>query len=117
MNAIVGKLVWLSLALLTPVKDRTPILPADVEAIGTLENLKYELIDDPDDLLGHGWITARFHIRKVLHGRPHARVITILYLAHTYRKEGLDVHLRLRAKADGTYIVCAEPGGEGLVCH
>jgi integration host factor subunit beta len=84
--------------------------------VGRIRNLNYEAIDDPEDILGHGWITARLRISRVLRGRPSSRLITIRYIAHTYRSERSALRLRLRANADGTYTVCAEPGGEGLVC-
>ena len=91
--------------------------PPDLEVVGRLlENVSYESIDDPDDLLGHGWITARFRITQAVRGKPSSRLITIRYLAHTYRNADSPLRLRLRPNANGTYTVCAEPGGEGLIC-
>jgi integration host factor subunit beta len=87
-----------------------------LEAVGRLRNLHYESIYDPEDILGHGWITAQFRISRVLRGRPTSRLITIRYLAHTYRSERSPIRLRLRANPNGAYTVCAEPGGDGLVC-
>jgi integration host factor subunit beta len=94
-----------------------PQPPPDLEVVGRLlRNVGYESIDDPDDLLGHGWITAHFRITRAVHGRPPSRLITIRYLAHSYRPANSTMQLRLRADVNGTYTVCAEPGGEGLVC-
>lgn len=91
--------------------------PPDLEVVGRLlENVSYEAIDDPDDLLGHGWITARFRITQTVRGRPASRLITIRYLAHTYRSANSPMRLRLRANGNGIYFVCAEPGGQGLIC-
>lgn len=110
-------LLWLMTASLSPQTDQLPVRAPDVEATGWLRNISYEAIDDPDDLLGHGWITAEFRISKVLHGRqPPSKLITIRYLAHTYRSTRTALRLRLRLREDGTYIVCAQSGGEGLVC-
>ncbi len=108
-------LLWLFVATQTPVTARSQP-PPDLEVVGRLKNLHYEPIYDPDDILGHGWITARLRISRVLRGRPASRLITIRYLAHTYRYERSLIRLRLRANAKGIYIVCAEPGGIGLVC-
>ena len=88
----------------------------DLEAVGRLRNLKYDHIDDPQDILGHGWITAEFRITRVLRGRAPSRHILIRYLAHTYRREDLPIRLRLRTNINGTYTVCAERGGDGLIC-
>lgn len=115
MNAALGNLLWLIAATQSPESVRPQPLP-DLEVVGRLKNLDYESIDDPDDLLGHGWITARLRISRVLRGRAKSRLITVRYLAHTYRTEDSPVRLRLRANSNGTYTVCAEPGGNGLVC-
>jgi integration host factor subunit beta len=115
MNAILGNLLWLTAATQSPANFQSPP-PPDLEVVGRLENLDYETIDDPDDILGHGWITAKLRISRVLRGRSPSRFITIRYLAHTYRTESSPVRLKLRANANGTYTVCAPPGGEGLVC-
>ena len=115
MNAVLGHLVLLLVASQSPASVR-PQPPPDLEVIGQLKNLDYESIDDPDDLLGHGWVTARLSISRVLRGRSASRLITVRYLAHTYRAEGSPVRLRLRENANGTYTVCAEPGGNGLIC-
>jgi glucose-6-phosphate dehydrogenase assembly protein OpcA len=115
MNATLGNLLWLAIAAQSTA-TASPQPAPDLEVIGRLRNVAYESINDPDDILGHGWITARLRISRVLRGRPSARQITIRYLAHSYRSESSPVRLRLRAGTDGTYTVCAEPGGIGLVC-
>lgn len=115
MNEALGALLWLVAATQFPATlDRQP--PPDLEVVGRLKNLSYDPLDDPDDLLGHGWVTARLHITRVLRGRLASRLITVRYLAHTYRTETSAVRLRLRAGADGTYTVCAEPSDNGLRC-
>jgi hypothetical protein len=90
--------------------------PPDVEVVGRIKNISYDQIYDPEDLLGHGWITARMRVSKVLYGNLSSRVITIRYLAHSERNERHKFRFRLRANPDQTYTVCAEPGGIGLVC-
>ena len=115
MSAFLGNFLWLVLAMQGSVTAPPP--PPDLEVFGRLQkNLECQLIEDPDDILGHCWVTARFRISRVIRGRAPSLLITIRYLAHTYRLEDRLIRLRLRANSSGTYIVCAEPGGEGLRC-
>lgn len=115
MNAAFSNMLWVIFAAQSPAGVRS-LPPPDLEVEGRLQNLDYAAIDDPEDLLGHGWITARLRISRVVKGRSASRLITIRYLAHTYRNESSPVRLRLRANANGTYTVCATPDGDGLVC-
>lgn len=115
MNAVIGNILLLTFAAQSPDGGRL-LPPPDLEVVGRLKNLEYAAVDDPQDLLGHGWITARLRISRVVRGRSPLRLIIIHYLAHTYRNERLPVQLRLRANVDGTYTVCATPGGDGLMC-
>ncbi|HKT77971.1 MAG TPA: hypothetical protein VJQ78_14655 [Sphingobium sp.] len=115
MSAILSNLLWLMVAAQSPTNVQSQP-PPDLEVVGRLKNLDYMPIDDPEDILGHGWITAQLRISRVLKGRFPSRSIIIRYLAHTYRAESSPVRLKLRANANGTYTVCAAPGGEGLVC-
>ena len=116
MHTAISNLLWLLMAAQSPATVRAQP-PPDLEVVGRLlRNLDYESISDPNDLLGHGWVTARLRISRVLRGRTSSRVITIRYLAHTYRAEHSSMRLRLRANANGIYTVCAEPGGIGLIC-
>src|SRR3546814_6111236 len=59
-----------------------------VNVSGRLENLfDYESTNDPDDLLGHGWMTAKFHVARVLSGPRLPPVIIVQYFGHTFRSE------------------------------
>lgn len=115
MNASLGNLLWLFAAMQSSASVR-PQPPPDLEVVGRLKNLNYESIAEPGDILGYGWISARVRISRVLRGHSPSPIITVRYLAHTYRTESSPVRLRLRANSNGTYTVCAEPGGIGLVC-
>lgn len=109
----------LLLPLLVPaaaLAGPAPARPADVEVIGRLENLTYVSVGD-DDGIGHGWITARLHISRVLRGRPTGRVIMIRYFAHTYWDDQVARRYRLRATAGGGYLACAPRGREGVQCR
>jgi integration host factor subunit beta len=82
-----------------------------------VENIGYQSIDLPDDVLGHGWITARFRITRVLRGAPPARLVTIRYFAHAALVKNSRMKIRLRPDADGSFTVCAAPGENGLRCR
>ena len=107
-----------SLLLLAAAQPNQAPPPArDLVAIGRLRNLDYELVNDPDDLLGHGWITAEFRIERIVRGTAPARNVIVRYFGHTYRGEDVPTRLRLRVNADGTYTVCAVPGGVRALCR
>lgn len=90
--------------------------PEYFEVIGTLDNLDYESINDPDDLLGHGWITARLRIDRILRGRKLPADIRVRYLAHTYLEGRAAMRLKLLRNGEGKYFVCAPRGGTGVQC-
>jgi hypothetical protein len=117
----VGKLIIL-LSLYLPtvpyaLHGQSRAMPRDLEVIGRLENLSYSAIDDPEDNIGYGWITARLHISRVLRSRLSARVLEVRYFAHTYWNDRTRMRLRLRVSADGSYLVCAPRGRAGLQCR
>ena len=88
----------------------------DIEVSGRLENLfDYVSTDDPDDLLGHGWMTAKFHVARVLRGPRLPRVITVRYFGHTFIEDG-KMRLKLRRDNDGVYLVCVPAGSIGIQC-
>src|SRR4051812_13094836 len=62
----------------------------DLVVIGRLENLDYEYVPIENDLLTHGWITARVRGRGVLVGHAQGRVLPARYFEHTYRREDRD---------------------------
>ncbi len=90
--------------------------PLYIEVSGRLENLfDYESTNDPDDLLGHGWMTAKFHVGKVLRGPRLPRVITVRYFGHTFIQER-KMRLKLRRGDNGIYLLCAPTGSVGFQC-
>ena len=42
----------------------------DIVVIARIENGEYHLIEDEEDLLGHGIVDARAHVRRVIQGSP-----------------------------------------------
>ncbi|MDG2534475.1 hypothetical protein P6144_12505 [Sphingomonas sp. HITSZ_GF] len=93
-----------------------PETPGELLVEGRLENLGYAPLDDPDDLLGHGVITARLHISRVVRGHVRGSVITVRYVAHTYLQGRARAVYRLRRDESGAYLLCGPRGGTGYVC-
>lgn len=92
----------------------------DVVVNGRLYNQSYDAqVDDPGDILGHGWFSARLHVNRVLKGRlirPDAE-LAVKYFSHTYMSEDRSFRFHLRASPDGTYVACAQPPGSGVRCE
>lgn len=88
----------------------------DLIVVGRVENLSYEHVDFPEDVLGHGWITAKLHVKRVVRGRAPGRVLQVRYFAHTYRREDRDFRFHLRKTDDSTYVVCTERPVDGMRC-
>lgn len=107
------------LAALTGACATTPApAPTEIaEVVGRLENLSYESTGDPDDLLGHGTISARLHVHRVIHGRVSGRAIDIRYFGHTYISDQKPVRFRVKRMPEGHYIVCTPPGMTGFKCE
>ena len=89
----------------------------DVTVSGRIENQSYETIVNPDDLLGHGWITANMTVERVYAGHLAERNIIIRYLAHTYHYGSDPVRLKLRKRPDGSFVVCMKPRETGVHCN
>ena len=91
----------------------------DVIAIGSLEDQTYESLGLPDDMLGHGTITAQFRVKRMVKGVLPHRVITVQYVANAeYSEDETHIRFHLRRSEDGTrYLVC-KPKGQitGINC-
>ena len=89
----------------------------DVVAIGKLENLDSEPSQfGPNDMLGHGWFTANFHVSHVESGQLPSRVVPVRYFGHTWFREDIKFRFRLRPNEQGSYIVCKAPESAGYRC-
>src|SRR4051812_31596803 len=112
-------LIAVSLAVAAPtvvVARQTARNSKDLVVIGTIQNLAYEHVDVPDDMLGHSWITARLHVARAVEGKSPSSTLTVRYFAHTYMYSDHDLRFHLRLGRDGTYVVCTE-SGEGVRCR
>ena len=75
------------------LKDRTlPFGCADIVVIGMLKNDvdSYEHVEIPNDILGHGWMRADLHVRKVVKGLDVPASLPVRYFGHTYFREDRD---------------------------
>ena len=77
----------------------------DLAVIARVENLDSEPVADPDDLMGHGWITLRVRVDEVLGGRPPALTLRAKIFAHTYLNERRLFRLVLAPQRDGSFTV------------
>ena len=94
-----------------------PLAQGDFVAIGRLKNHQSEPIDpDPDDLIGHGWFNAEFHVSRNEIGRLPSKVVRVRYFAHTWLREDTEFRFRLRPSGNGDYIICKRPGASGYRC-
>ncbi|WP_294040444.1 hypothetical protein [Sphingomonas sp.] len=102
-------------ALATGDTARTRFRAGDAIVLGTVKNLDYRAANMPDDILGHGWITADLHITKVERGTVPTSDLKVRYFAHTYRYGDRILRFHIRPSGDGIYSVCAKRG-EGVRC-
>ena len=88
------------------LEDRTiQAACADVVVIGKVQNRTFTLVRPSEDLLGHGWVTATLHIKRVVKGPKLPPVLPVRYFAHTYMRGDRDFMLVLRPSLNGTYQV------------
>jgi hypothetical protein len=109
MQRAIPGLVALTIAITGCASFASRSVSGEIVATGWLENIEYRSENLPNDLIGHGEITARFTISSISRGTLPDDVITVRYFNHTYLMES-EMTLRLRLRNDGTYTVCSEPG-------
>jgi len=79
---LIGAMLFSDAAAKQPAADTR-----DVEVLGRLENLyDYEPTNLPDDLLGHGRMTAKFYVARVLRGPRLPPVVTVQYFGHFHQE-------------------------------
>ncbi len=73
--------------------------------VGRVQNGGWHHVDDPDDILGHGWVDARLSVRQVVRGSINGRTVPVRYLAHTYMRDDRDFMLVLSRQPDGSLVI------------
>ena len=80
---------------------------SDILVVGSIQNVNdsYRGVEIEDDILGHGWMTARIRIKRVLHGKASRSVVSARYFGHAYRvfDLGKSYVVVLRPASDGSY--------------
>lgn len=105
-------------APLTRAAAETYRQETDLLVIGRLENLSYEHVDIPgDDFLGHGWMTARLHVVRLVRGRAPRSELKVRYFGHSYIAEDQDFRLHLRRSRKGYFYLCALDGSQEAICR
>lgn len=77
----------------------------DIVVIGRLQNGDYEHVEIENDLLGHGWISAKLSVRRIVKGEAPSLIIPVTYFAHTYMREDRDFMFVLSKDGNGTHHV------------
>ena len=78
---------------------------SDLVVVGRLVKQDYHHVEDKDDILGHGWVTADVKVDNVVFGHPRARKLPVRYFAHTYMREDRDFVFVLRPAENGRHPV------------
>ena len=55
--------------------------------VGTVTNGAFAPVEANGDILGHGWVSATLHVRKVVRGERLPAVQPVRYFAHTYMRQ------------------------------
>ena len=88
------------------VEHRTlPFGCNDLVVIARVKNGEWQQVEDPDDILGHGWFDATLRVRQVIKGRGSGRTMSVRYFAHTYMREDRDFMLVLSRQPDGSLVI------------
>jgi hypothetical protein len=87
------------------VQDRTmPFGCNDSVVVGTVENGTFQPVESEADILGHGWISATLHVRKVVRGTSLRSVLPVRYFSHAYMRHDREFMLVLKHTGTGFEI-------------
>jgi hypothetical protein len=87
-------------------KDQTLVFGCnDLVIVGKLKNVDYHASDDPEDILGHGWVDATLSVRRVVRGGKTRSKLPVRYFAHSYMRDDRDVMLVLAPQPGGVPVV------------
>lgn len=77
----------------------------DLVVIGRVKNGDWHHVDDPDDILGHGWVDARLSVRRIVKGNGIDRTVPVHYFAHTFMRDDRDFMFVLSRHPDGSLVI------------
>jgi hypothetical protein len=76
----------------------------DIVVVASVRNGAFEHVQIANDILGHGWISATLHVRKVVRGPDLPAVLPVRYFAHTYMRQDRNFMLVLKHSGSGYEI-------------
>ena len=80
----------------------------DMVVVGRVKNGAYQPAQSENDILGHGWISATLHVRKVVRGAGLPAVLPVSYFAHTFMRQDRDFMLVLKRSDTGYEITTGQ---------
>jgi hypothetical protein len=80
----------------------------DIVVVGSVRNGAFEHVQIDNDILGHGWISATLHVRKVVRGPRLPAALPVRYFAHTYMRQNQEFMLVLKHTDTGYEIVTGQ---------
>ena len=80
----------------------------DTVVVGTVTNGSFTPVEASGDILGHGWVSATLHVRKVVRGERLPAVQPLRYFAHTYMRQDQPFMLVLKHTAAGYEITTGQ---------
>jgi hypothetical protein len=80
----------------------------DTVVVGRVTNGAYQPVQSENDILGHGWISATLHVRKIVRRTNVPANLPVRYFAHTYMREDRDFMLVLKRSAGGYEIATGQ---------
>ena len=76
----------------------------DTVVIGRIENGAFQDVTSENDILGHGWVTAKVLVRRVVKGANVPPLVPVRYFAHAYMRDDRDFMLVLKPTSQGYEI-------------
>lgn len=102
---MMGSAVALQAGIWDDPEDQIAFGCRDVIVVGRLVNGDYHAIEDEEDILGHGWVDARLHVRAVIQGGRVPAAFPVRYVTHAMFREKPEFLFVLRGnKRDGFLI-------------
>ena len=98
-------------AALPPASEEDRMLPFecdDTVVIGRVVNGAYQHVENENDILGHGWISATLKVRKVIKRPTLPSKIPVRYFAHTFMRDDRDFMFVLDHTKTGYEIVTGQ---------
>ncbi len=77
----------------------------ELAIIGRIVNGDYHPVEDPNYLLGHGWVDAEIVVNKIVEGSWVGGNIPIRYFAHAMMREDKDFLFALSPTESGVYEI------------